>query len=111
MTKISFGQYRQGDVLLVPTELSRFSKFKNVARNDGRKVLAEGELTGHAHVANDNAQLVEIDGTLYLVVDEPGTTITHEEHPTIEVPAGEYRVQRQRQYNPEKVREWDWVGD
>jgi hypothetical protein len=104
------GQYRQGDVLIVPSRRD-LSGAKNAAREDGRKVLADGELTGHAHVANDNAQLVEIDGTLYLVVDEPGTTITHEEHPTIEVPAGEYRVQRQRQYNPESVREWDWVAD
>jgi hypothetical protein len=103
-------QYRQGDVLVEavdfhPSHVSASRKV--VAANDGRLILAYGEESGHAHaVLDDNASLVELNGTLYLVVDEPGATITHEEHPAIELPTGEYKVTRQRQYSPDKASEW-----
>ena len=41
-------QYRQGDVLLIPTDAIP-EKAKRVTRDAGRIVLAYGEVTGHAH--------------------------------------------------------------
>ena len=40
--------YRQGDVLIVPVE-SIPEELDPVDREDGRVVLAHGEVTGHAH--------------------------------------------------------------
>ncbi len=102
------GQYRQGDILLKPVSAARAAAGREVVgANDERKVLAYGEESGHAHaVLDDSAKLVEVNGTLYLVVDTPGATITHEEHPPVKVPAGNYEITRQRQYVPDAPDEW-----
>jgi hypothetical protein len=42
--------YRQGDVLIVPVaKLPAKSKLTEVPREEGRVVLAHGEVTGHSH--------------------------------------------------------------
>jgi hypothetical protein len=41
--------YRQGDVLIIPVE-SIPERLDPIGREDGRVVLAHGEVTGHAHV-------------------------------------------------------------
>ncbi|MGC0418643.1 hypothetical protein [Embleya sp. AB8] len=103
--------FRQGDILLqpvtersVPAGVSGLPVKPRDAR--GRLVLALGEATGHAHA-------VVGDGTLYLA-PEPmlighlhlaeATRIVHEEHATIDLPKGWYRVVRQREYIPGAVR-------
>jgi len=56
---------------------------------NGKLILAEGEVTGHAHrVANDNKIEVHED---FFAVKEPAT-VTHEEHGAIELPPGDYSV-------------------
>jgi hypothetical protein len=40
--------YRQGDVLIIPVE-SIPERLDAIDRDDGRVVLAHGEVTGHAH--------------------------------------------------------------
>jgi hypothetical protein len=99
--------YRQGDVLLRKSRKS-LADAKPVARDRGRIVLAYGEVTGHAHAIDDAlAELFEEkDGQLYLRVDAgAGVDLVHEEHETITVPPGIYRVTRQREYSPEAIRQ------
>ncbi len=98
---------RQGDVLIVPTN-SIPTGTRPVARENGKLVLAHGEATGHAHtIADDTAELVTADqaAELYLLVH--GTTaveLVHDEHDTLTIAPGAYKVVRQREYAPEGLR-------
>ena len=98
--------FRQGDVLLV--EVARGpSDVRPVPREQGRLILAHGELTGHAHVVVDAAaELVtrEQADELYLLVYGDEVVLEHDEHDAIALPPGSYRVIRQREYTPESVR-------
>jgi hypothetical protein len=94
--------YRQGDVL-----------FKSVAiiPEGGKKRISghilEGEVTGHIHrVAElEAAQVLECGDGLFLnVTAEGGVSIVHEDHKTLELPAGNYEIVRQREYSPEEIR-------
>ena len=105
---------RQGDVLLIPVEEVP-EQVRPVARRDGRLVLADGEVTGHAHVIGaEQAELVSAAGAreLYLLVygDDP-VQLTHEEHSALPVQPGAYRVVRQREFDPRVHSEWRMVAD
>lgn len=103
-------QVRQGDVFIETVTVDRNNLLKRggkVAKRDkGRVVLAYGEQTGHAHaIATKGVELVEMpDGTAFLF-SEKGISLRHEEHSTINMPAGAYRVTRQREYSPESIRQ------
>lgn len=94
--------YRQGDVLIrgidkIPTNLTA------VPRENGRVILAHGEVTGHAHaVVGDEVLFLAADldemSQRFLRVEGEGATIVHEEHDTIILPPGLYEVVRQREY-------------
>jgi hypothetical protein len=94
---------RHGDVQLV--------KVKNIPvdakKLDGRKELAYGEVTGHAHRIDVGDLFETKDGGLFLKVDRLAT-LTHEEHKTVKVKPGCYRVAIKRQYTPEG---WEDVRD
>ena len=95
------GLLRQGDVLLVPVE--RIPEDASVVELSSRIVLAEGEVTGHAHaVLGERVELVETDdGTLYVeVVGEEPAKLVHEEHDTLLLAPGSFEVRRQREYEP-----------
>ena len=98
--------YRQGDVMLEKLD-KRLITGAPVARKGGRVVLAEGEVTGHAHAIDSTlAQLFEEkDGQLYLRV-EPGEPVylRHEEHAEILLDPGIYRLRHQREYHPSVLR-------
>lgn len=96
-------QYRQGDILFETVEAA--PKGKAIPRQKGRIVLAEGEVTGHAHVVTaPKIKWIEAtDGERYLNAPMP-FTIQHEEHGPITLPAGAYRVWHQREYSPEEIR-------
>jgi predicted phosphodiesterase len=104
--KRSRKQYRQGDILLVPTNVPR--KAKAVYRENGRLVLAHGEVTGHAHaILETSAELVtqeQADDLYLLVHGSEHVDLVHEEHGTISVDPGAYKVVRQREYAPEETR-------
>jgi hypothetical protein len=97
---------RQGDVLIVPIDPADVpAATVKVARENGRVVLAHGEVTGHAHaIVEESAELVTAEGAaeLYLLVHgtEP-VDLLHEEHATIPLLPGAYRIVRQREYTPE----------
>ena len=97
--------FRQGDVMIVEVERTE-STLAQVDRENGRIVLAHGEVTGHAHaIASSDAMLFMDAKTLdrYLDVKAP-VTLDHEEHSRIELPSGFYRVTIQREYRPEGIR-------
>ncbi|BAJ30767.1 MULTISPECIES: hypothetical protein [Kitasatospora] len=103
--------YRQGDVLIVPVEPSAVpASAATMARQPrdgrGRLVLALGEVTGHAHAVLGPGELVREGGPFsfaWLHLPEGGKVV-HEEHATIALPAGWFRVVRQREYAPGAVR-------
>ena len=96
-------QYRQGDVLLIKVESLPEKKTK-VQREKGRIVLAHGEATGHAHaVSHPKAQFWESNYERFLEITEPAE-LSHEEHATIPLEKGVYRVIRQMEYHPDGMR-------
>lgn len=98
--------FRQGDVLVrqveeIPTGL------RTVPRDNGRVILAYGEVTGHAHAVEGDveflaADLADLEDRFLRV--EAEAQVVHEEHDTITLPPGNYRVVRQREYTPEAIR-------
>ena len=102
---------RQGDVLLVAVpELP-----KDAVRQprQGRLVLAEGEVTGHAHaILEPDAREFRVGDERFVLVRSKAQLV-HEEHAPIELPAGAYRVVIQREYEPNPIpaRAWRRVID
>lgn len=94
---------RQGDVLLISTD-SIPAEAKPVPRDQGRVVLAYGEVTGHAHALMDReVELLATDALRYLRVDRL-SQLQHEEHSALMVEPGTYEVRIQREYSPEAIR-------
>jgi hypothetical protein len=91
--------YRQGDVLL-----QRIDGLPENARPvewENRVILAYGEVTGHAHaISTAYAKMYTWKGDRLLEV-QPGAKLVHEEHATIALPEGVYKVIQQREYVPE----------
>ena len=95
---------RQGDVLL-----KRVQKKPNglKEKSRGRIVLAEGEVTGHAHVLTASDVVLMEDpktGEMWLEVKSGDALLKHEEHAPHAVPMGIYEVVRQREYSPQEIR-------
>ncbi len=69
-------------------------------------VLAHGEVTGHCHRIKEHgeADLYQTPTSLYLHVRGPAVSVVHEEHATITLSSGYYRVWRQREYSPQEIR-------
>lgn len=99
--------FRQGDVLIIPVAAMPTGLAK-IKRENGRVVLAHGEVTGHAHAIADKRAALFRDPKLaaifmHVTGDEP-VALEHEEHGTIAIPPGDYEVRRQREYSPEEIR-------
>lgn len=104
--------YRHGDIFLVRIDTTTAVTGLEQARVNGRLILAEGEVTGHAHAISDEAAtLVTAEEAeelrMWLMVEAP-VRLTHEEHGTLTVEPGTYEVRRAREYTPESER---WVAD
>jgi len=122
--------FRQGDVLIVMVDQLP-ATVKARKRTSRGIVLAEGEVTGHAHAitarkvthydapnaAEAARQLLKDVGlTIEIETDErvsfldlgQAAELRHEEHGTIALPAGRAVVIRQREYSPAAIRV---VGD
>lgn len=102
--------FRQGDVLLVPVD-NIPANAKPVKRENGKLILAHGEVTGHHHSVpvQEGVELVTAEAAnelrmwLNITTDEP-VALTHQEHATIMVPPGQYERRIQREYSPEAIR-------
>ena len=72
------------------------------AVNTHDTILAEGEATGHRHRVRDfrSAVVFSLGDELFVDVTADRAEIVHEEHGTIELNRGIYRVWRQREYDP-----------
>ena len=97
-------QYRQGDVLI--ERVASIPKTTTpVPTENGRIILAHGEVTGHSHsLAECDGTLTQESGITYLEIKTALAMLTHQEHGTVEIPKGTYRVTRQREYSPEAIR-------
>jgi hypothetical protein len=98
---------RQGDILIVPIHPNNIPTHTvDVNRDNGRAILAHGEVTGHAHAITDpNCDLItdQQANELYLIVYGESVNVTHEEHNTITLDPGAYRIFRQREYVAENL--------
>ena len=109
-------QYRQGDVFI--ERVAEIPITAQKQESSRRVVLAHGEVTGHHHVletadpadwwkqgeiSTANEKPTTLAGELFLSLPECAT-VAHAEHATIELPPGNYRVTRQREYSPEAIR-------
>lgn len=112
-------QYRQGDIIIERvSELPKDLKPREL--ENGRLILAHGEVTGHAHEVtpvklvsqhdiNEALRLLgDGDGaevmTQAALIVKKGVAVIHDEHARIELPPGKYIVRRQREYTPEAIR-------
>ena len=94
-------QVRQGDVLLDPVAF-----LPNGAKRtaNGHIVLALGRATGHTHeVTHPKATLHVLGEARYLQLPV-AAELVHQEHATITLAAGVYRVVRQREISALEVR-------
>lgn len=95
--------FRQGDVLIVAVDTIP-NDAADVKRTKRGIVLQEGSATGHAHAIKQRAASLHAtdDGARYLHVVEP-VDLTHEEHTTITIPAGDYRVSIHHEHSPAEL--------
>lgn len=112
--KISKVPLRHGDVQIQP-----IAKPENLGKEIERRarglVLADGEATGHAHVIQEKgANLYEDvmmgndNGLMLLEVTKP-VALRHEEHKSLNLDPGWYRISIKREYNNEHG--WQRVVD
>lgn len=102
-------QLRQGDVFLcalsaIPPDQIQYESIPADAvaapRGPHGVLLAAGKTTGHHHaIASEEAELFVREGVRFLRARTP-VALTHEEHSTIMIPAGEYRVTGHHEYEP-----------
>ena len=95
---------RQGDILLqkidsIPEPASIHQRRDVV----GTGVIAEGEVTGHAHVLKGGT-LYSQAGKLYAVAEASGGTVVHDEHDTLVLEEGVWLVHNQTEYVSETER-------
>ena len=94
--------WRQGDVFIervteIPAQV-RAHPLPHVT-------LVHGELTGHSHRVADprTATLFSASNMFYLDVHADSAAVVHEEHGSIDLERGLYRVWRQREYSPKAI--------
>ena len=93
---------RQGDVLVVAVD-SIPDNATEIKRNALGVVLAEGEVTGHAHrIPSRHATLYrsESDARFLRVMGPAPVALNHEEHSTVKIPPGSYQIRIHQEYQP-----------
>ncbi len=93
--------YRHGDLLMVAVD-----RIPATCREIDRDILAEGEVTGHAHRIHGATVLEDGEDLTYLRITDEGAIVTHEEHGPLSLPPGYYRVVHQREYDPYEEAAW-----
>lgn len=90
--------YRQGDIL--------FKKIDTLPKSITEKldnVVAEGEVTGHAHLLMNGALFEVINSEDLIIQAGENTKLIHNEHLPIKLEQGNYRVIRQREFLEEGI--------
>ena len=97
--------YRQGDVLLQATDTIP----ANAKRQDAQGevlIVERGEATGHHHAVLDREAELLVAGTAEAAqqfLRSHGTTMTHQEHLPVILPAGNYVRVPQMAYTPAEI--------
>lgn len=88
--------YQHGDVLI-----QRISEIPAGATKTNRTILAEGEVTGHAHrlIESADVEVYEHEGTVFLRVGPGGAGLTHEEHGLGVIAEGAYQIGIVQEYD------------
>lgn len=106
---------RQGDILLIPVnENSVPGEYE--MRPLRKTIIGLGEVSGHTHTLEKAQWLIDAcedlqqfaatgqsDNPVFVNVSKE-TSLQHQEHDTLIVPAGVYEIRRQREYTPEQIR-------
>ena len=88
--------YRQGEVRLKEVEKIPI----NAKTVKGGEILAVGKSNLHSHrLSGKGFKVLEFEGEKFVEVKKPASLV-HEEHKTIKLPKGKYKVQIQREYLP-----------
>ena len=100
--------FRQGDIYIESVRCLPEGAVKQLST-----VLADGELTGHRHRILDfrTASVFEARGEIFIDVIGDRAEVVHEEHGTIALNRGVYRVWRQREYDPRATHRLRFVAD
>ena len=85
---------RHGDALLIP-----ISEIPNKAKDLQTDILLAGEATGHHHRFAGHTQILQYDKTKYVNVSQQ-TDLTHEEHKTVPVTEGLYKLVIEQEFDP-----------
>lgn len=89
-------QFQQGDVLITKIDTMPPG---GVTVSRKRCVLAEGEVTGHAHVVEeDEAELIQIGERMILSLKN-SATLVHEEHGAFTLNPGIYEIGKVNEYD------------
>ena len=104
------GQARQGDVLVDP--VAAMPQSQCAAREEGRVVLAHGEVTGHSHAIVNPAAVLFVTSPVsntgeprrFLRATRP-VVLRHEEHGPITIAKGDFEVVIQEEYDEGAVRQ------
>src|SRR6185437_9503870 len=102
-------QVAQGDVLITQIKALPDGSFAPIDRDNGRIVLAYGEVTGHSHaildrdvellVAPQRSKEDELLNVRFLrIMNASGVDVVHEEHATIHLEPGLYEIRQQREW-------------
>ena len=101
--------WQQGDVLIESVDESKIPNEGLVpqTKDPGRLILAEGEVTGHAHaiLRTGAVELLEPKDpspnkeVMWLKVSAPSVDVVHEEHGTVTIPRGTYTVRKVQEYD------------
>lgn len=101
--------YRQGDVLIVQVDAIPTDAAPCAVNGD--VILAYGEMTGHCHrLAPETVKpfakggVWSADAERFITVALEGAQLKHEEHATVAIPPGNYRVVQQMEYHPAAIR-------
>ncbi len=89
-------QYQHGDVLIEQVgEIPKSAKKQKTERI----VIAEGEVTGHAHVVTTPGVESFVEDAMMYIKSLIPWEVKHEEHAPIEIPPGIYKISRVREYD------------
>lgn len=91
---------QQGDVLFHRQDKVDFDKLQEVPQGVHRNVIAEGEVTGHAHrvIEGNMRMFTDTLGNRYMEVPER-IVVGHEEHKPVAIDKGVYRLGGVREFD------------
>ena len=103
MNNESMKWYRHGDVIINQITKEEYDNLSGLPK--GNLTIAYGEATGHHHTLNAKTGTAQVlvsqqthEATAFRV--DQKTQLVHQEHKTISIPKGYYRVEFEKEYQP-----------